>query len=64
MGISLHSLEQTAIALGVCGVAFAAFCSLEPRTEGGFSVTPGRWIRQGALALLLTALMAGVEELR
>jgi len=63
MGISRRSLEEAAIALGVCAVGFAAFCLLEPRSEGEYSVRPGRWIRQGVLVLLLTALTAGVEEL-
>jgi phytol kinase len=63
-GISPHSLEQAAIALAVCGLAFTVFCLVEPRTEDGFSVRPSRWIRQGALVLLLTALMAGEEKLQ
>jgi hypothetical protein len=63
MGISRHSLEEAAIALVVCALGFAAFCLFEPRPKGEYSVRPGRWIRQGVLVLLLTALMAGVEAL-
>jgi phytol kinase len=62
-GISLHSLERTSIALAVCALAFAVFCLVEPRTERGYAATPIRWVRQGVLVLLLTAVVAGVQEL-
>jgi phytol kinase len=61
-GVSAYSLEQSAIALGACGLAFACFCMIEPRSDGGYSVTPGRWIRQGAMMLVFTALVAGVQR--
>jgi phytol kinase len=64
MGISRHSFEQAAIALAVCALAFFVFCLMEPRTEDGYSVRPSRWVRQGVLVLLMTAAMAGAEQLR
>jgi phytol kinase len=63
-GFSLVSLEQTAIALAICALAFGAFCLIEPRTLDGYSVKPSRWIRQGVFALIVSGLVAGVQELR
>jgi hypothetical protein len=60
----LVSLEQTAIALAICALAFGAFCLIEPRTLDGYSVKPSRWIRQGVFALIVSGLVAGVQELR
>jgi phytol kinase len=62
MGISRRSLQQAALALAVCALAFGAFCLLEPRSQAGYSVKPGRWLRQGALVLFVTALIAGAQE--
>jgi len=63
-GISAATLEQTAIALAACTVAFGAFYLIEPSGHDGYSVKPIRWIRQGALALLISGLVAGEQALR
>src|ERR1700739_395583 len=63
-GFSVAFLGQAAIALAVCAAAFAAFCLIEPRHQGGYSVKPKRWIRQGSLALLVSGAVAAAQELR
>jgi phytol kinase len=50
--------------LAFCAFAFVLFFLIEPRVDGDYSVRPIRWVRQGVMVLFLTALIAGVEELR
>ncbi len=63
-GITLRPLEQSAIALVFCALSLAIFCLIESRTDGGYSIKPGRWIRQATIVLVLTALIAGAQEFR
>jgi preprotein translocase subunit SecG len=62
VGISRRSLLCSAVALVACALALATFCLLEPHSQKGYSVNPGRWLRQGALVLFVTALIAGAQE--
>ena len=61
--MSRASVWESLAALPICGIAFAIFCAIELRTDGLYSVGPMRWIRQAAIALLLTALAAGASSL-
>jgi len=63
-GFRLTSLLLAGVALPVCGLAFCIFCWMEPRRNGEYSVSPRRWIRQGAIVLLLTALIVSFQEVR
>jgi phytol kinase len=55
------SLFQAAIALPACAAAFTVFCLLEPRSQGMYSVSSARWLRQACIAFVLTVLAAGVQ---
>jgi phytol kinase len=56
------SVWESLAVLPICGLAFAIFCVTEPRTEGLYSVGAMRWLRQAAIALLITALAAGASS--
>jgi phytol kinase len=63
-GFSAGVWLDTAIGLAFCALAFVVFFLIEPRVDGDYSVRPIRWVRQGAIVLFLTALIAGFGELR
>jgi|SRR5579863_2799058 len=53
-GASRSSLVQSAAALLICAIAFAAFYLLEPRRDGIYPASGARWLRQAAIVLLAT----------
>jgi phytol kinase len=63
-GVTAASLEQAALALLACSLGFAAFCLIEPTSLHGYSVKPSRWVRQAALALIISGLIASLRGLR
>jgi len=63
-GLSRTALLNAAIALPLCAVSFAAFCFIEPRREGLYSVGAWRWAREAAVVLISTVPLAFVGGLQ
>jgi len=57
-GMSRATLVNAAIALPVCALSFALFCTVEPHRNGVYSDSGWRWLRQAVLVLLATAPLA------
>jgi hypothetical protein len=55
------ALVDAAVALPLCGAAFAGFCIFEPRHDGLYSVGAWRWFRQAVVVLLTTVPLAFVN---
>ncbi|MGC1620989.1 MAG: hypothetical protein WA765_21040 [Candidatus Acidiferrum sp.] len=53
-GASRLALLQAAAALFLCALAFGVFYLFEPRREGIYPATAGRWLRQAGIVLLAT----------
>lgn len=58
-----RSIVESAIALALSGIAFAAFCIVEPRRAGQYSLSGRRWLYQSSIGFLFTLIGAGVASL-
>jgi len=59
--ISRASLVQAAAALFLTTLAFSIFYDIEPKKDGIYPASVGRWLRQGAIVMLFTLVARFVQ---